>query len=211
MPSQAAQDEFDALFADKHTSLPHPEDRAARSDADDEDDHDDLPESFYEKDDLDEDDEPQGSNMRANYYLPQRRGEMNTGPKGVIADAHAFEQARRARGFSLFRGKENAAMGYSVSVYTNEKDKSSEEDAEEGFMQRWRQARLRELQGAGRRIRSRTSSPGKRVFGSLVGVDGNGFLDAIEKVAPETVVVVFIYDDQVCCVSLCRRIKLMCV
>ncbi|KAF2806531.1 thioredoxin-like protein [Mytilinidion resinicola] len=195
MPSQAAQDEFDALFADKdYHSLPHPEDRDARSDHDDSD-KDALPEHFYEKDD--EDDEPEASNsdMRANYYLPQRRGEMNTGPKGVIADAHAFEQAKRARRFSLFRGKDNAQMGYSVSVYTDDKDKGSEDDAEEGFMQRWRQARLRELQGAGRRIRSRTSSPGKRVYGSLVNVDGDGFLDAIEKSASDTVVVVFIYDD----------------
>ena len=32
--------------------------------------------------------------MRSNYYLPSIRSEANTGPKGVIADAHAFEQAR---------------------------------------------------------------------------------------------------------------------
>jgi hypothetical protein len=43
--------------------------------------------------------------------------------------------------------------------------------------------------------RSRNVSPGKRVYGSLVTVDAEGFLDAVEHAPEKDIVVVFIYDD----------------
>lgn len=64
-------------------------------------------------------------------------------------------------------------------------------------MQRWRESRLRELQNAGQRIRSRTRSPSGRIYGTLEPVDCEGYLNAVEK-TKNTVVVVFIYDDMVC-------------
>ncbi|OCK80727.1 thioredoxin-like protein [Lepidopterella palustris CBS 459.81] len=183
----AAQDEFDNLFKDKGRESRHPEDAAAVSEEEESDPATDI---YPEKDD--EDDQP-ADTMRSQYYLPSIRSEANTGPKGVIADAHAFEQAKRARRLSFMRSKEAVPNSYKASAYHDEK--SSEEEGEEGFMHRWRQSRLRELQKTGRRIRSRTSSPSKRVYGTLVTVDGDGYLDAIEKVRADTVVVVLIFDD----------------
>jgi len=183
----AAQDEYDNLFRDKDRVSRHPEDAATLS----EDSEPESPADTYPEKDS-EDDEPHVDNMRSNYYLPSIRSQANTGPKGVIADAHAFEQAKRDQKFTFMRSKDAAPSNYRTT-YNDEK--SSEEEGEEGFMQRWRQSRLKELQRTGRRIRSRTSSPSKRLYGSLITVDGDGYLDAIEKVPADTVVVVFIYDD----------------
>jgi hypothetical protein len=68
---------------------------------------------------------------------------------------------------------------------------------DEGFMRQWREARLRELQNVGERIRSRTNSPSRRIYGGMPLVDGEGYLDAVDKTASGTVVVVFIYDANV--------------
>ncbi|KAF2190039.1 phosducin [Zopfia rhizophila CBS 207.26] len=188
----SAQDEFNELFRDKDRDSRHPEDIAHDSDHSE-------PEStaadFYaEKPDTDDELElPE--NMRSNYYLPSIRSDANTGPKGVIADAHAFEQAKKqARRFTWMKNKSSPPSSFNVTTSYDEKN-SSEEESEEGFMRRWRESRLRELQNAGQRIRSRTTSPSKRIYGNLVTVDGDGFLDAIERVSRDTVVVVFIYDD----------------
>lgn len=193
--SQAAQDEFKQLFRDNDRSSRHPEDR------DNDSDHSD-PESagadFYpEKQDTDDElDLP--PDMRSNYYLPSIRSEANTGPKGVIADAHAFEQAReqakkQARRFTW--RKNSPPNSY---AYHDEKAAASDDEDGEGFLQRWREARLRELQNAGQRIRSRTTSPSRRLYRNLPAVDGEGYLEAIEKSPRDTTVVVFIYDDLVC-------------
>ena len=60
-------------------------------------------------------------------------------------------------------------------------------------MSQWRAARLAELQTttgtAQRRI-----SPSRRTWGTLAEVDATGYLDAIEKVSAEDVVVVMIFD-----------------
>lgn len=202
-----AQDEFDALFKGNDRPSRHPEDEARRSS--DDDHHTAEPEHFFEKDDdghHDDDDHQHDnhskSDMRSRYFLPSLQSNANTGPKGVIADAQAFEQAKKSRRLSFLRGRNapaalHPAYPATKDVYPSE-EKSSEEENEEGFMARWRQNRLKELQEAGRRMtRSRTVSPSKRVYGNLPTVDGDGFLDAIEKVHSETVVVVFIYDDLV--------------
>lgn len=187
--TSAAQQEFNELIRDKDHDTKHPEDR---HDDSDHSEPDTEPKQYYEKDDTDDElDLP--ADMRSNYYLPSIRSEANTGPKGVIADAHAFEKAKKqARRFTW--KKNSPPPSYSVSIYHDEKA-SSDEDNEDTFMRRWREARLKELQNAGQRIRSRTTSPSRRIYGNMPSVDGEGYLEAIEKVARDVTVVVFIYDD----------------
>lgn len=196
MTSSAAQQEYDQLFRDSHSDSRHPDDRDADSDRDEP-----APqERYYEHDDPAEDtdddlDLADPAAMRSNnYVLPSIRSEANTGPKGVIADAAAFEKAKKqARRFTW--KKNQPPTSYTVTAYHDEK--LSDDDDEDSFMKQWREARLRELQNAGQRIRSRTTSPARRIYGNMPAVDGEGFLEAIEKVARDTVVVVFIYDDTV--------------
>ncbi|KAF2742039.1 thioredoxin-like protein [Sporormia fimetaria CBS 119925] len=193
MSTTAAQDEFNELMRDKGCESRHPEDRDRDSDAASE--HDSDPNDYLEKVDTDDElDLPK--DMRAAYYLPNIRSEANTGPKGVIADAHAFEQAKKqARRFTWRKASPTPNTSYTVNAWHDEKASSGDESGDEGFMRKWREERLRELQNAGNRIRSRTTSPSRRIYGSLTAVDGEGYLEAIEKVARDTVVVVFIYDD----------------
>lgn len=195
----AAQDEFNELLRDKHRDTAHPEDRNNDSDRDHDSDNDN--ERYYEHEDTDDEldipkDPAAMTAMRSgNYHIPSIRSEANTGPKGVIADAAAFEKARKqARRFTW--KKQAPETTYTVTAWHDEKPASSD-DEEDGFMKQWREARLRELQNAGQRIRSRTTSPSRRIYGNMPAVDGEGFLEAIEKVARDTVVVVFIYDDTV--------------
>jgi hypothetical protein len=190
----AAQQEFNELLRDKDRDDRHPEDRHDDSDRSEPDTE---PKQYYEDDDQNTDDELDlPKDMRSNYYLPSIRSEANTGPKGVIADAHAFEKAKKqARRFTW--KKDSPPPSYSVSAYHDEKASSDDESSEDTFMRRWREARLRELQNAGQRIRSRTTSPSRRIYGNMPNVDGEGYLEAIEKVARDVTVVVFIYDDNV--------------
>jgi hypothetical protein len=210
----AAQDEYDALLLrNQDRESRHPEDR---DDASDHSDPDTGPKHFFEKDDDNDDDDELdlsklglSDDMRSNYYLPAIRSEANTGPKGVIADAHAFEKAKKqARRFTWKRN--TPPESYSVSAYHDEKASSDEDndDTEATFMRRWREARLKELQNAGQRIRSRTTSPSRRIYGNMPNVDGEGYLEAIEKVARDVTVVVFIYDDMVCPLASLREISL---
>ena len=195
MTSSAAQDEFNELIRDKDREDRHPEDRSHDSDRSDAE-SEGAAADYLEK--IDSDDEPDlPANMRANYYMPSHiRSEANTGPKGVIADAQAFEQAKKqARRFTW--KKNSPPPQYAVTAYHDDKA-ASDDDSEDSFMRRWRESRLRELQNAGQRIRSRTNSPSRRVYGSMPLVDGEGYLDAIEKTPSDTVVVVFIFNDQVC-------------
>jgi hypothetical protein len=197
MTSSAAQQEFNQLVRDKDTDARHPDDRDHDSDRDEPS----ADERYYEHDDPAQDtDEELGiappATMRSNnYVLPSIRSEANTGPKGVIADAAAFEKAKKqARRFTW--KKNPPPTSYTVTAYHDDKA-SSDDDDEDGFMKQWREARFRELQNAGQRIRSRTTSPARRIYGNMPAVDGEGFLEAIEKVSRDTVVVVFIYDNTV--------------
>lgn len=190
----AAQDEFNELMRDKDHEERHPEDRHNDSDLS-EPESEGVEKDRYEIIDTDDElDLP--ADMRANYYMPSHiRSEANTGPKGVIADAQAFEQAKKqARRFTWKKG--SSPQQYNVTTYQPDLA-SSDEENEGGFMKQWRESRLRELQNAGQRIRSRTNSPSRRIYGSMPAVDGEGYLDAIEKTASDTTVVVFIYNDMV--------------
>lgn len=75
-------------------------------------------------------------------------------------------------------------------------------------MRKWRASRMQELQG-----RNRRASPRGRRYGVVENVDAAGYLDAVEKVTPDTVVVVCIYDPlcddsaivEECLVTIARR------
>lgn len=136
-----------------------------------------------------------------------------TGVKGVIADARNYELARKATFMNRVRNARRSVFGLGhVSNESVDHDKksdlSSEEDEEEeSFLAQWRDSRRRELEDdtrPGAHIRTRRTSPSVRIYGRLDTVDALGYLDAIEKVGRETVVVVFVYDDEVCYVTLCR-------
>lgn len=192
--TNAAQEEFNELMRDKDHEERHPEDRNNDSDVS-EPESEGAEKDRYEIVDTDDElDLP--ADMRSNYYMPSHiRSEANTGPKGVIADAQAFEQAKKqARRFTWKKG--SSPQQYNVTAYQDER-LSSDEENDGGFMKQWRESRLRELQNAGQRIRSRTNSPSRRIYGSMPAVDGEGYLDAIEKTPSDTVVVVFIYNDLV--------------
>lgn len=126
-----------------------------------------------------------------------------TGVKGVIADARSYEEARRS-GSWLGRGKENLSSGLDglrgnnvnkrATFLKDDGEGSASEDEE--FLERWRQQRRMELMG-GKEVRNRRTSPSVRRFGRFDEVDALGYLDAIEKVGREVVVVVFVYDSEV--------------
>ncbi|KAI9687873.1 MAG: hypothetical protein M1822_001954 [Bathelium mastoideum] len=258
MTTTAAQDEFDALFADKHRPSAHPEDRADDGDSDHSHEHAAIHQSrgrhtsstaaWYQNQnrrdpDLEDEDDffdstekydPASINIRnsnmaaaatATYTLPPLFSEANTGPKGVIADAQSYESAKKShyKRFSFFRNPSDSINLKSKSrsppparrhrSASREKGSTSSDDAsaddvhdEEGFLARWRQSRLRQLQerqhhrGASsvsqqQQRQERSKSRSKRVWGTLAEVDGAGYLDAVDRVLADTVVVVLVADD----------------
>lgn len=136
--------------------------------------------------------------------LPPREFDhgRTTGVKGVIADARSFEEARRSgplgRSSSL-----RAAAGARASFLAAARRQEDEESGmsvsdDDDFLERWRQQRRVELEQKGSEIRTRRTSPSVRRYGRFDEVDALGYLDAIEKVGRDTVVVVFVYDAEVC-------------
>ncbi|KAI0390410.1 thioredoxin-like protein [Xylariaceae sp. FL0594] len=203
-----AQEEFQS-FLDKNT------DRGSRVHPEDRDDSDDS-----EQVDLDEEDRHRNAQIDEAMRVPTfRSGDMKlppvsfdasraTGVKGVIADARAYEEARQGK----WRNRASAAVrrsfvgisGLSLTSTPKTTNTSSSADSdedrdsdEETFLEQWREARRQELENEARRgTRSRRTSPSPRLFGRLDTVDALGYLDAIEKVGRETVVVVFVYDHE---------------
>ncbi|KAL9098421.1 MAG: hypothetical protein Q9163_005914 [Psora crenata] len=142
--------------------------------------------------------------MPTTTYLPTTtQFNANTGPKGVIADARSFETAKK-RSFrqTLYAFTDGASAPFKKFNVNVEKSKSSspelsaDEEDEDDFMRIWRRKRLEELSTMRQEVRTRRQSPSKRRYGSLVTVDPAGYLDSVEKVAADTVVVVLIYDDE---------------
>ncbi|KAI1184452.1 thioredoxin-like protein [Nemania serpens] len=198
-----AQEEFQA-FLDKSTDKPrtHPEDNDDRHDSDQSEQED---EDRYREAQIAE-------AMRAPII---RSGEMKlppvsfdsgraTGVKGVIADARAYEQARQGKWRNKVSAVRRSVMGLSLADRSGATNTSSPADSEddqdpneEAFLQQWREARRIELENESKNnVRSRRTSPSPRIFGRFDVVDALGYLDAIEKVGRETVVVVFVYDHE---------------
>ena len=188
MTTTAAQDEFNELLRDKDIDHRHPEDR------DDDSDHSE-PESTDHDDDyreiIDTDDELEiPVEMRVNYQVPSTRYEANTGPKGVIADAQAFQEAMKLELISK--------TSHSKPALWKDESTISDEDTEK-FLKSWREKRVQELQNMKQRIRSRTISPGRRIYGSIPIVDGPQCLHAIQHTPPTTLlIVVLCLHDYVC-------------
>jgi hypothetical protein len=203
----AAQEEFDNILAKASA----PTDFAHRDDADD---------YKYDKenDELDEEEEFQklridetmkmplfersNGGLSAGLKLPHKDFDngRTTGVKGVIADARSFEEARRNTGWRNRFSRGNSLSKVDKRTSFINKDGGSDVDSasdDEEFLERWRQQRREEMQNEGKDIRNRRTSPSVRRYGRFDEVDAMGYLDAIEKVGRETVVVVFVYDDAV--------------
>ncbi|KAI0481038.1 thioredoxin-like protein [Xylariaceae sp. FL0804] len=202
----AAQQEFEELLAkntDTH-SASHPEDR---------DDHDDAHSDAVDSD-LDEEDHYRNAQIDAAMRAPSiGRGDIklppasfdsgrSTGVKGVIADARAYELARQGKWRSRVRAARQSVFGLGTvskdgdSLSNGESEEEGDRD-EESFLRQWREARRIELENdANSAVRARRTSPSLRMFGRLDTVDALGYLDAIERVGRETVVVVFVYDHE---------------
>lgn len=213
----SAQDEFDRLIqANRDSSRTHPEDRD-QSDSDsspanhNNNNNDTADDDQYELSDADSDYADhikKDGNMvsrTAAYTVPSTVFEANTGPKGVIADAQSFERARKksfrrtllsAAGLDsnsrLFGGNGSSNNSNNITQHS-QTSSSPPSDEEDEFMRRWRESRMQELQERNQR----RPSPSKRVYGRVDTVDAEGYLNAIERVASDTVVVVCIYDPEV--------------
>jgi hypothetical protein len=144
--------------------------------------------------------DPRGGPM----HLPHRDFDSGrtTGVKGVIADARSFEEARRNGSWSRERSssrqtRKSMEKRASTATFLKEDGEGSASEDEE-FIERWRQQRREELLSEGKDIRNRRTSPSVRRYGRFDEVDALGYLDAIEKVTRETIVVVFVYDSEVC-------------
>ena len=189
--STAAQQEYDELFRDKSRRTHHPEDDNADSIHSEENEGDsDL-------------DEPAAlpSNLPSRDYVPRHKSYSNTGPKGVIADAQAFEAARRERlqspKMSTQRHEQLPEIAkMSLDGRSKSSHSGSDVESEDEFMAEWRQKRLQQLSANGHKASNSIGQPRSRAtYGGLVSVDGEGFLDAVDRSPSNTVVVVFIYDD----------------
>lgn len=225
MPS-LAQEEADRLLNSKEHFTNHPEDRFDSADEEEgnsssgQDPGND--EKYYhsehdiDDDDLDDLDDTTDTITRrmmslrrksVNYHVPKTVFEANTGPKGVISDAQSYERAkqktsRRTFGYDLSPAKHQQLTSEKFPPH-DPSSGTEEDDDEDAFMRKWRQARMQELQQASRR-----GSPGrnKRKWGRLETVGANGYLDAIEQTPRSTVVVVCIYDPDVSLFVLIQRL-----
>lgn len=193
----SAQDEFNQILQHNRNKFSvHPEDRDNSSDRDsdssneDDDHHTSNPPS---------DDEDNNSTMRSrtgSYRIPNNVYDANTGPKGVIADAQAFERARKQSFRKTLGGTQGISDDANLLNNSPPPDGTSAKDSddeESRFMRKWRESRMQKLQSQN----MRRSSPRRRVYGTVDAVDAAGYLDAIEKVTSDTVVVVCVYDPEV--------------
>ncbi|KAL1990863.1 hypothetical protein VTN49DRAFT_5866 [Thermomyces lanuginosus] len=175
----SAQEEFDRLVNNNREVLKtHPEDRnASESESEEEEKQNEVQEQSDDDSDYADSNHEDRKNMASRTtVVPTTVFEANTGPKGVIADAQSYERERK----KSFRRTLLNMTGLDIK-----------EDEE--FMQRWREKRIQELSQQHNR---RKSSPSKRLYGTVDEVDAEGYLNAIERVPPDTTVVVCIFDPE---------------
>jgi hypothetical protein len=192
----AAQDEFNRFVQNnREKASTHPEDRDNDSDRSDDDDNDSDHPEFSDS----EDPSAMGSRTTTSCHIPNTVFDANTGPKGVIADAQAFERARKSSfRKSLFGSGHGRSASKSIPDNANllhnspPPDGSASEDDEERFLRQWREERIQELQNRN----LRRPSPRRKMYGTVDDVDAVGYLDAIEKVPSDTVVVVCVNDPE---------------
>jgi hypothetical protein len=203
-----AQEEF-AAFVDKNNRSEldriHPEDRDAAAIERDERSEDE--EDRYRAAQIEAAMRMPTMDARTEIRLPPASFDMgrSTGVKGVIADARSYETARRAKWKDRVRAARRSVFGLDGARQDRggssgpDSDGSGAEDPDEAaFLQQWRESRRRELEQESRNpVRNRRTSPSVRLYGRFDHVDALGYLDAIEKVGRDTVVVVFVYDHEV--------------
>lgn len=205
-----AQEEFDNLFVSKGKAGGeiHSEDRNEKEEGSEADE-----ETLYNNEQID-------AAMRMPVYernggrglrLPDKSFDNGgrTGVKGVIADARSYEEARKAGRIrntntitrSSMRQPNGQSTFHSRSESEDEKENILDDDEDdEEFLNQWRASRKLEIArevGNGNDIRTRRTSPSVRRYGRFDEVDMLGYLDAIEKVGRDTVVVVLVYDHEV--------------
>ncbi|KAK6438424.1 hypothetical protein LTR95_005377 [Oleoguttula sp. CCFEE 5521] len=203
-----AQAELNDLMRDKSHRSNHPEDDNddARSFLNLSDDDDDRtpPASTLDSDGY----VPRASTSSAHPTIPRTRYGANTGPKGVISDAQNYRDSQRVHRTSL-RSTSTLPQHIGQKLSRREQileEKRGEEDDDEDdefgledgdgeFMSKWREGRLKELQGGGFESKMHSRVRQRRLFGAMVTVDGDGYLEAVEGSGGDTVVVVYIYDD----------------
>src|SRR5271170_2735448 len=91
------------------------------------------------------------------------RRTTNTGPKGVRADARAYEASKRER----LAGSNNLLAAPATSFGESGSDASEDE-----WMSRWREKRMKELSTSG--------VAGVNLFGQVDDVDARGYLKAVD-------------------------------
>lgn len=209
-----AQEEFQAIL-DKQSAggrrTAHPEDSRHNHDEDSEEDE----ESEFQAKRVQTEMAYESGSGNGRLNLPPSSFDegRTTGVKGVIADARSFESAkigharsRSALGGSAAQNRLNGARAEKKEMLRDGEDEDEDEfEDDEEFLEMWREERKLQIQREGNDIRNRRTSPSVRRYGRFDEVDALGYLDAIEKVGPETVVVVFVYDVDV---SLLIRILL---
>ncbi|KAJ4546501.1 hypothetical protein HRR78_005502 [Exophiala dermatitidis] len=212
-----AREEADRYFSSRPQRSAHPEDEDDRSTHSSDDQPESANDNYYHSDPGtdDEDVHHHNTNMatmtstRNTYYIPAQTHYANTGPKGVIADAQSYARAKQStfrKRMSSFAGNLTSRMTVPSVTEKTEQRKTlsgsppkstssdlSDEDADSQFMETWRASRLQELASLSQ-APQRRQSPSRRTWGTFVEVDANGYLDAVEKVPEDTVVVVMIYD-----------------
>lgn len=201
-----AQSEFDDLMRDKDVRRNHPEDddddaRSFLNLSDDDDEEDDdatPPASNFDPDEA----PPRPSASFSRNSIPLTRYDANTGPKGVISDAQNFRESRRVhrtsmRSNSTLPSQVASSNSVPVSEKLNESDEEDDDEEDRDFMHQWRRSRMRELRSGARESKMHHRRRSTRAWGGLTTVDGNGYLDAVDRSPPDTVVVVYIYDDYV--------------
>lgn len=170
-----------------------------------------LKSSLRNRDSSDEDDDlNDGRQTKRNpYYIPNNHGyHEKTGPKGVISDARNWEYERRMGNKNTYMRTENMVLPKGQHLHTEgtqpqRRDKGRKEDEEDeldeeddtDFMRKWKERRQEELQAG-----KLNTAPGGRKgrYGRFRTVDAMGFLEVVEKTPRDTVVVVYVFDDQVC-------------
>lgn len=204
--SNSAQDEFDALYNRQNaTSATHPEDASTSSS-----DNDSTTLHSANDDDQAFNVNRAAGMPSATYHIPSTAHfDANTGPKGVIADARNFETAKKRSFRQTLQALSNCQSpplfgkqkkpAYDFSREKSASPDNSADDEEDEFMRTWRANRLDELASMSKDLRTRRQSPSQRKYGTLIAVDPSGYLDAVEKVPTDTIVVVLIYDDEVRC------------
>ena len=204
-----AREEADRYFSSRAQPTSHPEDRNHSSDhsSSDDDEKHTSPNATSSADADDDDDDMATmttTQTHPTFHLPTTTSYANTGPKGVIADAQSYQRAKQSTirsGFTSFtaslrpseKDQQQTRPTITQKQPSSSSSHSSDSSSDTEFMSQWRLARLAELQTTNSTA-SRRISPSRRTWGTLSEVDASGYLDAIEKVAPEDVVVVMIFD-----------------